>query len=127
MSDFVVLGSALYAAVDAATNTPVYYGLVPQGSAFPAVTINRQSGIDVYTFDSEGVSTDYQIKVLSNREHPYEAALIYDALHNGINNKHLSLTGMTALRLQRQTQIEYRDLDGYWHIGGIYRVDAHKG
>jgi hypothetical protein len=48
-------------------------------------------------------------------------------LHNGINNKHLSLTGMTALRLQRQTQIEYRDLDGYWHIGGIYRVDAHKG
>jgi hypothetical protein len=126
MSDFIALGSAIYSLVDANTSTPVYYGLVPQGSAFPAVTINRQDGQDEYTFTSSGVSTDYLIKCVSNRKLPGEAAGIYDALHTAINNDHITPTGFTALRFRRQTQVEYFDSD-YWHVGGIYRVDAHKG
>jgi hypothetical protein len=128
MSDFVALGSAVYSLVDANTSTPVYYGLVPQGSAFPAITMNRQAGTDNYTFDTEGVSTDYLIKVITDKRWPFEAANIYDNLHAAINNKHLTPSGMTALRFVRQSQIEYQEPDGkHWHVGGIYRLDAHKG
>lgn len=127
MSDFTAFGSAIYSLVDAATSTPVYYALVPQGSAFPAVTVSRQDSLDDYTFTSSGVSAEYLVKAISNRTFPSEAAGIYDTLHGSINNRQLTITGFQALRFQRQSTIEYLDPDHYWHVGGVYRLDTHKG
>lgn len=126
MSDTVLLGSAVVNAVASATSVPAYYGLVPQGSAFPAITVNRQDAFDEYTFDSHTVNADYLVKALSNRNYPYEAAAIYDTVHSGINNKQLVVTGFQALRFLRTTTVEYRDTEGYWHVGGIYRVVVHQ-
>jgi hypothetical protein len=126
MGDFVAVGSALYTACDNASTVPVYYAQVPQGSAFPAIVINRQAAVDVRTFTSEELSADYQVKVISNRNWPQEAAAAYDALHATLDGTALTVTGYTALRCERTSTIEYRDADGYWHIGGLYRVDVHK-
>lgn len=124
MGDFVAIGSALYTACDNASTVPVYYGLVPQGSALPAIVINRQAGVDEYTWGGTAISTDYQVQVVSNRNYQYEAANHYDALHAALNGTALSIAGYTALRCERTSTIEYRDSGGYWHVGGLYRIDA---
>lgn len=125
MGDFVAVGSALYAACDNASTVPVYYGLVPQGSALPAIVLNRQSGVDERSWPGHILSTDYQVKVISNRNYPSEAAAAYDALHTALDGTALTVTGFTALRCERVSTVEFRDPDGYWHVGGIYRIDVH--
>lgn len=122
MSDFVTIGSALYAACG--TALPVYYGLAPQGSATPYVVINRQAAIDEYTWSSAIVSADYQVQVVSDRTWPTQAATAYDALHDVINGTALTLASGTALRCERTSTLEYRDPDGFWHVGGLYRIDV---
>lgn len=124
MGDFVAIGSALYKACG--TATPVYYGIAPQGSACPYVVINRQAAIDEYTFNTASLSADYQVKVVSDRQWPTEAATLYDALHTVIQGKALTITGYSALRCERESTIEYRDGGGFWHVGGLYRIDVGK-
>lgn len=125
MSDFVAIGSALYTACDAATTVPVYYGIIPQGSAVPAVVINRQAGVEEHDWSGSIISTDYQVQVVSDRQWPYEAAAAYDALHTAIDGTALSMTGLVAMRCERTATLEYRDPDGFWHVGGLYRVDVY--
>lgn len=126
MGDLTAIGSALYTACDNASTVPVYYAQVPQGSALPAIVFNRQVAIDEYTFTSDGVSADYQIKVISDRKYPHVAAAAYDALHDALNGTVLTVTGYTALRCERRSTLEYQDSGGYWHVGGLYRVDVHR-
>jgi hypothetical protein len=126
MSDFTAIGSALYAACDNSSTVPVYYGLAPQGSACPYIIINRQAAIDTYDFSNRGLSADYQVKVISDHAWPTEAATLYDALHTGIQGTALTITGYSALRCERGSTIEYRDGGGFWHVGGLYRIDVYK-
>lgn len=124
MGDFVAIGSALHTACDNASTVPVYYGRVPQWSALPAIVINRQAAVDEYTFTSAGLSADYQVKVISDRTYPHAAAAAYDSLHGALQGTVLTVTGYTALRCERQSTIEYQDSGGYWHVGGLYRIDV---
>jgi hypothetical protein len=124
-TDFQAIGSALYSALGGTAGT-VYYGLAPQGQAPPYILVARQSGADEYTFTSSGVSADYLVKAVSNREWPgAEAYPRYAIAHALIQNKSLTVTGYQALRCQRTTTVEYRDQQGYWHVGGVYRIDIH--
>ena len=125
MGDFVAIGSALYKACDTSSTVPVYYGIAPQGSACPFIVINRQAAIDMYDFTDSMLSADYQVKVVSDRQWPTEAATLYDALHTGIQGTALTITGYSALRCERESTIEYRDGGGYWHVGGLYRIDVY--
>ncbi len=126
MGDFTAIGSALYTACDNASTVPVYYGIAPQGSVCPYIIINRQAAIDEYTFTSRSISADYQVKVISDRLWPTQAATLYDALHTGIQGRALTITGYSALRCERESTIEYRDTGGFWHVGGLYRIEAGK-
>lgn len=123
---FTALGSALYAAIDAATALPVYQGIAPQGGTPPYALFNRQTARDDYTFTSRGVSATYQVKVVSNRQFPGEAQTAYDTLHGGLQDAALSVTGYTVQRVRRETTIEYMDGDRFWHVGGIYRIDIQE-
>ena len=82
------------------------------------------SGSDEYTFTSGGVGADYMVKVISNRQWPGEAYAAYGSVHAVLQGKQLSMTGYTALRCERRTTIEYQDNDRFWHVGGIYRIEA---
>lgn len=124
-NDFSAIGSAIYVALGGTAATPAaYYALAPQQSTPPYTIIQRQAAADEYTFTDGGISTDYVVKVVSNRVWPGEAYAAYGTVHATLQDAGLSITGYSALRCRRQTTIEYLDADRYWHVGGIYRIDA---
>ena len=124
-NDFTALGSALYAALGGTAAVPaVYYGLAPQGGTPPYVIIQRQAAVDEYTFTSQGISADYVIKVVSNRHWPGEAWQAYGTVHATIQAAALTIAGYTPLRFERRSTVEYIDPGRFWHVGGIYRVEA---
>lgn len=120
---FVALGSALYAKLDAVGTVNVYDTLAVQGGTPPYCIFQEQAGVDEYTFTDNGVSTDYVVKVVSNRNWPGEAAQIYTHIHEGLQDTALTVTGFQSLRCRRRSTIKYRDPDGFWHVGGVYRID----
>jgi hypothetical protein len=124
-NDFTALGSALFARLNNQGTVGVYYGLAPQGGTPPYCIIQRQAAVNEYTFGTAGggVSTDYMVKIVSNRNWPGEAYQVYTHVHNAMQDAPLTVTGFTLLRCRRQSTIEYRDTDGYWHVGGLYRLD----
>lgn len=124
MGAISALGSAVYALVDGATTLPAYYATGPQGTAHPYVIVQRQAGRDEHTFNSQGFNADYAVKVVSRDQWPTGATRSYDSLHGGIEGGGtVAVSGYKLLRFERQTTIEYRDPDGYWHVGGIYRAE----
>lgn len=124
-NDFTALGSAIYSKLGGtAANPPVYYALAPQGSTPPYIIVQRLTGSDEYTFNSQGVNTEYVVKAVSNRIWPNEAWATYGSVHSTLQNAALTIAGFTSLRCQRKSTIEYIDPDRYWHVGGIYRIEA---
>jgi hypothetical protein len=45
------------------------------------------------------------------------------AVKDNIDGAGMPVTGYNLLRMERQTTIEYRDTDMFWHVGGLYRVE----
>ena len=127
MNDFQGIGSALYTALGG-TASNAHYGVNVQGAAYPCIVFERSTGVDDYAFGTAdyGIDTEYVIKAVSNRQWPSEAYSTYNAAHALVQNKALTVTGYTALRCQRRLTLEYRDPDGYWHVGGVYRVEVWK-
>lgn len=124
MGSLAALGSAVYRLVDGATTTPVYYALAPQGTAHPFVMVQRQDAQDQHTFTGTGLTAEYVVKAVSRDQWPTAALGIYEGVHAGIEGGGtVTVSGQRLLRFERQTVVEYRDPDGYWHVGGIYRVE----
>lgn len=127
MSDFSAIASALYSKLGGTAGT-VYYALAPvqAGSAsVPYVIFERSSGSDEYWFaGAHHVRTEYVVKAVSNRQWPSEAQDMYEDAHAKIQQQGLSVTGYNALRCERTATLEYRDPDGYWHVGGVYRIEV---
>ena len=48
----------------------------------------------------------------------------YGSVHATLQNAGLTIDGYSALRCERRSTIEYMDGDHFWHVGGIYRIDA---
>jgi hypothetical protein len=124
-NDYTALGSAIYSVLNAAGTVDVHYALAPQGSTPPYCIFQRSTAADDYTFTSSGVSADYIVKVVSNRNWPGEAQEVYGHIHTAMTNAALSVSGYTLIRSRRDTSVEFRDEDGFWHVGGIYNVDIH--
>lgn len=126
-TDFEAIGSALYSALGGTAGT-VFYGLAPQGSGGaavqpPYVLVNRQSAQDEYTFDNAGLNSEYVIKAVTDAYWPGPAYTRYATAHGSVQDAALTVTGYDALRCRRVSTLEYRDRDGYWHVGGVYRID----
>ena len=76
-----------------------------------------------YFFPKE-LSTDYTVKVVDDDKWPSAALVTYGTVHTAMQDARLTLTGFTLLRARRNATFNYRDQDGFWHIGGIYRIDV---
>lgn len=130
MSDFTAFASAIYGAIGSALGSAVYYGLAPQGTNPPYVVFARQSGVDSYylyggtAVGNWDITAEYMVKVIDDGLWPGVAQAAYGTVHTMMQDAALSITGFTALRSRRVQTLEYRDDDGFWHIGGIYQVEA---
>jgi hypothetical protein len=123
MGDLASLGSAFYNLVNTASGTvPAYYALAPQGSTRPYVIVQRQSAVDKYTFDSRGIEAIYQVRAVSDKQWPAQAQTVFDATHSGVQGGTMTVAGFTAILCRRESTFEYRETDGFWNVGGLYRV-----
>lgn len=137
MNDFGAIGSALYSRLGTVTYTYPTQGTVTttgsvgtydtlshQGSATPYVIFQHETALDTYTFGTvSGVSADYMVKAVSNRQTPLQAQAIYAKAHDTLQDAPLTIAGSYPLRVRRTSTFQFRDSDSFWHVGGIYRVD----
>lgn len=125
VNDMVAFGSAIYSRLSSQGTIGVYNTLAPQGTAAPYCIFQRQQGQDEHNFGNDkGITTDYVVKVVSSHKYIGEAQSLYGHIHTAMEDAPLSATGLTFLRCRRRSTISYPDPDGYWHVGGIYRIDA---
>ncbi len=138
-NDFMAVGSALYARLGTVQYTYNGSGTVPttgtlgtydsiavQGTAVPYVIFQHQASVDEYRFSGgHGESSDYLVKAVSNRTTASaQAFAIYGKAHEVLQYAPLTVSGGQLLRCWRTSRFQYRDNDGYWHVGGIYRIDT---
>ena len=125
MADGVLaVGTAIYTRLHAQATVDVFYALATQGATPPYTVYQRMVSMDEYTFGTARLlNADYMVKVISNRNWPVEALDVYAHIHNAMQDAPLTVTGFTCLRCRRKSTIEYRDPDGFWHVGGLYRVE----
>lgn len=122
---FSILGSALYSHLGSVLGTiPVYQDIAPQGSQPPYAIFGFIAASETYTWDSEEVQAQYQVKMVSNREGPGEATRLYKSVHSATQDAPLAVGGsVSLLRCRRSGLVRYQDPKRFWHVGGIYRVD----
>lgn len=128
---FEALGSAIYSVLGTGMGTvPVYNTIAPQGGSPPFVIFQAQEpGVSRYSFDGasgEEVSGDWVVKVVSDRYWAGEADGIASTLETVMQDGLGTVAGWRVLRCRRSGRVRYRDRDGFWHVGGIYRVDLQK-
>lgn len=138
MISFASMGSALYGRLGTVAYTYPSSGTVTttgtlglydtlswQGTATPYLIFQLQDSLDLYTFGTvSGESADYLLKVVSNRQTAAQAQAIYDQAHAALQNAPLTIVGAYPLRVRRISRVQYQDTKEYWHIGGVYRIDA---
>lgn len=119
------IGSAIAARLGSVPGTiSLYQDVAVQGSAPPYAVYSYQTGVDLYTWDGSETQTEYQIKVVSDKENSAEATLLYSSLHGAIQDAPLTMpNGVTLLRCRRVAPVKYQDAKRFWHVGGLYRID----
>lgn len=106
----------------------VFNTLSIQQTATPYVIFQLQSGIDDYSFAGDREeSFDYVVKAVSVKNSPsQEANPIFATADAALQDAPLSVAGYSVMRVRRTSRIRYRDGSGYWHVGGIFRIDITK-
>lgn len=139
--DLDVIGSALYARLGTVQYTYVTNGtvtttgsvnwydtLAPQNPPTepPYGIFQMQDAPEDYAFGDgwHAISADYVVKVVSLHNYPIQARQIYATAHDQLQDAGLSVSGYKTMRVRRNSPIEYKDTKGYWHSGGVYRIDV---
>lgn len=123
MNDLLLMGSALYQYFNTSGTATVYYQKAPQGASVPYTVIQFMTAVDEYTFNDKGVSSDYAIKVVSDRKFPFDAIQLYGYIHSLIQDGSVSVAGYNVLRIRRESMFQYQDPQDFWNVGGIYNLD----
>ena len=108
--------------------TGVYRFQAPQGSVEPYVVFQQQAGTDSYTFSArDSRSLLYLVKVVDVGPSGMRAAQMAERIDSLLTDKPLSLTGWTNIRMRRESDVEYVEVDAgktYQHYGALFRVDV---
>jgi len=127
LNDFAAFGSAIYSRLSSQGTVGVYNTLAPQGTNAPYCIFQRQNAVDENTFadgGAGGIVADYAVKIVSRDKLIGEAQSLYGHIHTAMQDAPLSAVGLNFIRCRRTSTLSYRDPDGYWHVGGIYRIEA---
>lgn len=108
--------------------TGVYRMQAPQGSVEPYVVFQEQAGVDSYTFNARDARTlVYLVKVVDASPSGLRAAQAAERVDFLLTDKPLTLSGLTNLRLRRESDVEFIENDNgktYQHYGALFRVDV---
>ena len=126
---YLAIGSALHTLIDSATSLTVYNERALEGAATPYVVFQRQDARDRYAMSGkEWIDADYVVKVVSTAYGPTAAQAAYESLHGSIQHGGtIAVNGYTLTHFERQATIQYQENaanGGFWHIGGIYRIQV---
>jgi hypothetical protein len=98
------------------------------GSVEPYVVFQQQAGTDSYTFSArDGRSLLYLVKAVDVGSSGLRAAQMAERLDTLLTDKPLSVSGWTNIRLRRESDVEYVEVDAgktYQHYGALFRVDV---
>lgn len=108
--------------------TGVYRFQAPQGSVEPYVVFQQQAGTDSYAFSARDArSLVYLVKAVDASTSGLRAAQMAERIDSLLTDKPLSLSGWTNIRLRRESDVEYVEVDAgktYQHYGALFRVDV---
>ncbi len=108
--------------------TGVYRMVASQGSVEPYIVFNEQAGTDSYTFSAQDArSLVYLVKAVDASTSGLRAAQMAERIDALLTDKPLSLTGWRNIRLRRESDVEYTEIDAgktYQHYGALFRVDV---
>lgn len=116
-------GTAMYSG-----SVNVYNTLANQQAPTPYLIFQLQSGVDDYAFAGDREeSFDYVVKAVSIKSYAsQEANPIFAAADAALQDAPLSVAGYSVLRVRRTSRVRYRDAQGFWHVGAIFRIDITK-
>lgn len=123
MNDMLQMGSALLSYINSNGTIPFYYQKAPQNTQKPYGVIVFSNGQDDYDFNSKGVDGDYFIKIISDRQLPYEAIVLYGEVHDLIQDAPLTSNSFTLRQVRRESLVQYQDDMDFWNVGGLYNFD----
>lgn len=122
--DLILVGSALHGALSAGTVT--WYRDVAPGTAEPPFGVwSLQSGTDAYDFGGSFTIFDYNVRIIDDTEWSTRAEGLAADAGTLIQNVPLTIPGFEHLECRRSAPVHFRDPDGFWNVGGIYRVWIH--
>jgi hypothetical protein len=105
----------------------IYHSQAPDGSSFPFVVIQKQSGVPTEAFsDPSAMDTDiWMVKGIVHDTGADVAEAIAARINVLLNDAALSISGASLLYLRRQSDVEYPEVDDgemYWHCGALFRL-----
>lgn len=107
--------------------TGIYRHQAPQGSVEPYVVFQQQAGTDSYNFRARDArSLVYLIKAVDIGPSGLRAGQAAERIDALLTDYGLSITGFKTLRVRRESDVEYTEIDNgktYQHIGALFRVD----
>ena len=122
--DLILVGSALHGLLAAGTLT-WYRDVAPGTATMPFGVWSFQSGSDEYDFGGRFTIYDYNVRVVTDDDWPTRAEQLAADAGTLIQNTPMAITGYEHLECRRSSPVHYRDPDGFWNVGGIYRVWVH--
>src|SRR5574343_1121675 len=123
MNELLNVGSALYQHLASNGSISVYYHKAPQNIKDDYALIYFVNANDDYTFTDKGQSGDYQLKIVSSKNFPESAIMLYGYLHSLLQDANLTLPGYDFIRIRRQQTFNYEDQKHFWNVGGLYNVE----
>ena len=96
---------------------------VPQGTAFPYVTIGEFAGSDLSTKTTSGMRYELTTRVWSRQGGRAEAASIMERIHTLLHNAPLTVTGQTLVSMRFWGSAIILQNDG-WTYQGIMKFRA---
>jgi len=118
-----MLGSALYNKISTAGTVTTYYQKAPQSGTPPFCIISFVNANDDYVFSKKGVQGDYFVKVISDKNFPEQAIVLYSSIHDILQDVSLTIPGYSVIKIRRESLVQYEDQFHFWNVGGLYNLE----
>jgi hypothetical protein len=118
--------TGLLGAAPASYTKSIYYGIAPEGAAYPFVIFNKQASTPYYALSERVLDNDvWLIKGVDRSSGADVVDAIASRLDALLTDGTISISGHTQLYLRRESDVDYsEESDGvvFRHAGSLYRL-----